>query len=81
MNPEPEESENYCIVGLSPADAAVLFEALERAGIAFHVAYIEEPTNVELEGDSGQREIVVTTAACNAEAVRSIEATLFSNEP
>jgi|GEM_PF-2130947 len=81
MNPESDETESYCIHGLSPSEAVMLFDALEQAGIDFHAEYIEEPTSVELEGDSGQTEILVTTDACHADAMRSIEATLFGREP
>lgn len=80
MNTESDEPECYQIYGLTPSEAGLLLEALKSADIVAHTQFIEEPTSVELEGDSGETKVIITVNAESEDAVRRIEADLFGDE-
>lgn len=77
MNTQSDDPDSYSVGGLDPKDASRLIDALEQAGIDFDAQLRQDPTSVELEGDSPATHITITVDAASEVIVRRIKEDLF----
>lgn len=80
MNSGSDEIGFYTIRGLLAADAARLIVALEHAGIEYRAEFVQEEPSIELEGDSGNTEVIVCVDDQWLDSVRKIENDLFGTD-